>query len=106
MYLLNKDEEYTIMYPTATDFELQHELIHACLSDKDATPELLEFYEKVKQTISEISFSDTERIWFNFKNNLDEFIVDGYNHPVLISALKKEALYDQFLEVTKYLRKY
>lgn len=104
MYLLNKDEEYIIMYPVATDFELRHELIHACLSDKDPTPELLEFYEKVKQTISESSFSETDRMWFNFTKSLDEFIVDGYNHSSFISALKKESLYDEFLEVTKYLR--
>jgi hypothetical protein len=37
--------------------------------------------------------------------NIHEFIADGYSKQPFINALKKEWLYEEFLEKTKYIFK-
>jgi hypothetical protein len=63
---------------------------------------LCEFYELVKNKISEKSF-DGNTVSFNFRKNIHEFIADGYSKDSFINALKKEQLYEKFLQKTKYI---
>lgn len=93
-----------IMYENSDDETLRHELIHSIEFKKEKTEELCSFYEKVKESINEDSFSDSNGfVTFNFTKNIHEFIADWYSKEPFIMAMKKEKLYDKFLEETKYL---
>lgn len=95
---------HIVMFPSSSDQNLRHELIHAVELSHNPTQELLDFYQRVKMSISENSFSDTDGVTYNFSKDIHEFIVDGYNNAWFISALKKEGLYEEFLKVTEYLQ--
>ena len=90
------------MFDNADDITLKHEIIHSLELNKKISDELCEFYEKVKSTITEDSFVNSF-VSFNFKKNIHEFIADGYSKQPFIDALKKENLYDEFIEKTKYI---
>lgn len=90
------------MFDNADDITLKHEIIHSLEINKDIPGELCEFYEKVKSTITEDSFVDSF-VSFNFCKDIHEFIADGYSKQPFINALKKENLYDEFIEKTKYI---
>lgn len=86
-----------------TDTEtLRHELIHAIEYHQEKTQSLVRLYERALLKITEDSFEDGF-ITFNFKKNIHEFIADGLTKPALIDALKKEGLYDEFMNETAYL---
>jgi len=96
-------EQNIVLVFTNTDEEtLRHELTHVVEYHQEKSPELLEFYERVKQAITEDSFEE-EFSSFNFMKNIHEFIADGRTKPALIAALKKDGLYDEFIRVTSYL---
>jgi hypothetical protein len=42
-------------------------------------------------------------VTFNFKKNIHEFIADGYSKLPFIDALKKEWMYENFMNETKYI---
>ena len=92
-----------VMFPISDDQNLRHELIHSVELSHAPTPELLDLYERVKLAISGSSFSEADGETYNFLKDIHEFIVDGYNHAWFISALKREGLYKEFLEATKYM---
>lgn len=96
--------DHIVMFPISRDHDLRHELIHSVELSCQPTQELLDFYEKVKGIISESSFIETDGETYNFSKDIHEFIVDGYNHPWFISALKKEGLYEEFIRLTKYMK--
>ena len=90
------------MFDNADEITLKHEIIHSLELNKPIPDELYEFYESVKNIISEKSF-DGSAVTFNFKKDIHEFIADGYSKWPFIDALKKEWLYEEFLEKTKYI---
>ncbi|MBP7966837.1 hypothetical protein KAZ66_01055 [Candidatus Woesebacteria bacterium] len=93
------------MFENNTDeTTLEHELVHAIEFHTPATPELISLWEKAKEVISESSFSGNF-VTFNFVRNVHEFIAEGKTRPAFIDALKKENLYDEFLEQTDYIFK-
>ena len=95
-------ENYILMFSNADDETLKHEIIHS-IAYKIVPPEELEdFYSIVKNRITEDSFEDWV-VSFNFAKNIHEFIADGYSKTIFINALKKENLYEEFLEKTSYL---
>lgn len=96
--------DHIVMFPSSDDQNLRHELIHSVELSHAPTPELLDLYEKVKQSVTEGSFRDADGETYNFLKDIHEFIVDGYNHAWFISAIKREGLYDEFLRVTKYMK--
>lgn len=86
-----------------TDTEtLRHELTHVVEYHQMKTPELLALHERVRRVLTEDSFEEGT-VSFNFMKDIHECIADGCTKPVLIAALKKEGLYDDFLRVTAYL---
>lgn len=90
------------MFDNADRITLKHEIIHSLEFNKPVPDELYEFYEIVKNSVTEESF-DGGMVSFNFMKNIHEFIADGYSKKPFISALKKEWLYEEFLEKTKYI---
>lgn len=90
------------MFENADEITLKHEIIHSLEYNKPVPNDLSEFYEKVKSTITEDSF-DNWLCSFNFMKSIHEFIADGYSKQPFINALKKENLYDEFIEKTKYI---
>ena len=96
------DKNVIFMFDNAGEITLKHEIIHSLELNKPIPDELNEFYESAKNIISEKSF-DGSMVSFNFKKNIHEFIADGYSKWPFIDALKKEWLYDEFIEKTKYI---
>ena len=90
------------IFDNADEITLKHEIIHSLELNKPIPDELNEFYESAKNIISEKSF-DGGMVSLNFKKNIHEFIADGYSKWPFIDALKKEWLYEEFLEKTKYI---
>lgn len=95
-------EDYILMFSNADEETLKHEIIHSIEYKQNPTPELEDFFIKVKNTISEDSFENWA-VSFNFAKNIHEFLADWYSKTIFINALKKENLYDEFLEKTKYI---
>ena len=81
---------------------LAHELVHVVEYHIPPTPQLVSLWERVKQVISESSFS-SGFFAFNFMRNIHEFIAEGKTRPAFVEALKKEGLYDEFLKETNYI---
>ena len=77
------------MFDNADEITLKHEIIHSIEYNKSIPNELYDFYEIVKNKISEESFDDGI-VSFNFMKNIHEFIADGYSKQPFINALKKE----------------
>ncbi len=96
--------DYIAMFTLSRDDNLRHKLIHSVELSYEPTQELLDFYKKVKDTVSESSFTEADGETYNFSKNIHEFIVDGYNHTWFISALKKEGLYGDFIRLTEYMK--
>lgn len=94
--------DVVLLFKNTDEQTIKHELIHGIEYQKEKSPELVDFYEKAKDLINEDSFSG-DFVSFNFRKNISEFIADGYTKEPFISALKKEGLYEDFLEKTKYL---
>lgn len=90
------------MFDNADEITLKHEIIHSLEFNKAVPDELNEFYELVKNRVSEESF-DGRAVTFNFRKNIHEFIADGYSKLPFINALKKEWLHGDFLKKTKYI---
>ena len=90
------------MFDNADEITLKHEIIHSIEYTKPIPNKLKKFYELVKNKVSEKSF-DGEVASFNFMKNIHEFIADGYSKQPFINALKKEWLYEKFLENTRYI---
>ena len=98
------DINLIFVFENTWDDNLKHELIHSIEFKKEKTKELCSFYEKVKKSINEDSFSESNGFTtFNFTKNIHEFISDWYSKDPFIIAMKKEKLYDEFLQKTKYL---
>ena len=94
---------FICVFENTKDYTLKHELIHSIEYKQDKTKELISFYKKVKNTINEDSFDSFTT--FNFTKDIHEFIADWYSKTPFIEAMKKEKLYKEFLEETKYLFK-
>lgn len=90
------------MFDNADRITLKHEIIHSLEFNKPVPDELYEFYELVKNSITEDSF-DNGVVSFNFKKNIHEFIADGYSKWPFVNALKKEWMYEDFINKTKYI---
>ena len=97
-----KEKNIILIFDNTDEITLKHEIIHSIEYNKPIPNELYDFYEIVKNRISEESF-DGEVASFNFMKNIHEFIADGYSKKPFINALKKEWLYDEFLAKTKYI---
>lgn len=97
-----KEKNIIFMFDNADEITLKHEIIHSIEYTKPIPNKLKKFYELVKNKISEKSF-DGEVASFNFMKNIHEFIADGYSKQPFINALKKEWLYEKFLENTRYI---
>ena len=97
-----REKNIIIIFSNADSETLKHEIIHSIEYNKPIPNELENFYELVKLKISEESF-DEELVSFNFKKNIHEFIADGYSKQPFINALKKEWLFEKFLEETEYI---
>ena len=97
-----KEKNIILIFDNADTATLKHEIIHSLEYKKPIQNKLYEFYELVKNKISEKSFDGTT-VSFNFKKNIHEFIADGYCKYPFIKALKKEWFYEEFLEKTKYI---
>jgi hypothetical protein len=96
-------EKNIILFFENTDKETQHhELTHVVEFFQEKRPNLLALYKRVKAAISEDSF-EGGFISFNFRKNIHEFIADGRTKSAFIDALKKEGLYDDFVNETTYL---
>ena len=92
---------FILVFENTWDDNLKHELIHSIEFKKEKNKELYLFYDKVKNIINEDSFSWF--VTFNFTKNIHEFIADWYSKDPFINAMKKEKLYDEFIQKTKYL---
>ena len=90
------------MFDNADEITLKHEIIHSLEFNKTIPNELDEFYELVKIRITEESF-DGWTVTFNFRKNIHEFIADGHSKEPFINALKKEWMYEDFINKTKYI---
>lgn len=90
------------MFDNADEITLKHEIIHSLEFNKTIPNELDEFYELVKIRITEESF-DGWAVTFNFRKNIHEFIADGHSKEPFINALKKEWMYEDFINKTKYI---
>ena len=90
------------MFDNADRITLKHEIIHSLEFNKPIPDELYEFYDLVKNSITEESFDDGV-VSFNFMKNIHEFIADGYSKWPFINALKKEWMYEDFIKKTKYI---
>jgi len=101
-WAFNTKDWYIILYENADIETIKHELIHSLEYPRKIPEELNEFYNKVKETITEDSFENWS-FSFNFMKNIHEFIADWYSKSVFQDALKKEGLYDEFLEKTNYI---
>ena len=97
-----KEKNIILIFDNADTETLKHEIIHSIEYKTPIQNELCEFYELAKNKISEKSF-DGNSVSFNFKKNIHEFIADGYSKDSFINALKKEQLYEFFLQKTKYI---
>jgi hypothetical protein len=96
-------EANIVLFFENTDRETQHhELTHAVEYFQEMTLELIALYERVKGLVTEDSFGGG-LVSFNFMKNIHEFIADGRTKSVFIEALKKEGLYDEFVNETEYL---
>lgn len=82
-------------------YSIHHEIIHSIEYSQEITEPLQAVYEKALDKINEDSFGSFKS--FNFRKNIHEFIADGYSKEPFIDALKKEGLYDEFIESSKYL---
>ncbi len=92
-----------VLFFRNTDLEtVHHELVHAVEHYKEKRPGLTRLYQEALDRITEASFDDG-LISFNFRKNIGEFLADGRSKPLFIAALKKEGLYDRFLEESAYL---
>ncbi|MBX4187222.1 MAG: hypothetical protein KW802_03145 [Candidatus Doudnabacteria bacterium] len=88
------------LFENMTDEDtIKHELVHVVEYNKEKSPELIKFYERAKSKISEDSF-ESNLVTFNFNKNIHEFIADGHAKKAFIEALKKEGLYEEFLQLT------
>lgn len=96
------EKNVIFMFDNADKITLKHEIIHSLELNKPIPDELNEFYESAKNIISENSFNGG-MVSLNFTNSIHEFIADGYSKEPFINALKKEWLYEEFLEKTKYI---
>lgn len=96
------ETDVVLMFNNSHEVSLKHELIHVVENSQEKTASLVAFYERVKQTITESSFTGGF-FTFNFNKNISEFIADGYSKEPFIEALKKEGLYEEFLRETAYL---
>lgn len=96
------ENDIIILFENVGDYVLKHELVHSIEMKQSISEELNSFYEKSKKVITEDSFSDGY-FTFNFMKHIHEFIADGYSNDSFINAMKKENLYDEFLEKTQYL---
>lgn len=95
--------ERMVLFFTNTDESTQaHELVHAIEFFQDKSPGLVGVYEEVLLRISEDSFEGGGAS-FNFRKNIHEFIADGITKPPFIAALRKEGLYDRFIQESAYL---
>ena len=99
----NPKHNFIIVFENTKDNVLKHELIHSIEYKQDKTRELISFYKKVKNIITEESFDWF--VTFNFTKDIHEFIADWYSKEPFINAMKKENLYKEFLKETKYLFK-
>lgn len=97
-----REKGIILMFDNADKITLKHEIIHSIEYSKSIPNELYNFYEIVKNKVSEESFDDGI-VSFNFMKNIHEFIADGYSKQPFINALKKEWLYENFLKETKYI---
>ena len=97
-----KEKNIILMFDNADGETLKHEIIHSIEYNKPIPEELTKLYDLAKLKITEESF-DGKIMNFNFKKNIHEFIADGYSKVSFINALKKELLYNDFLEKTKYI---
>ena len=99
-----REKDIILMFDNTDEITLKHEIIHSIEYNKSISNELYNFYEIVKNKVSEESFGEGI-VSFNFMKNIHEFIADGYSKQPFINALKKEWLYEEFLEKTKYIFK-
>lgn len=90
------------IFDNADSETLRHEIIHSLEFNKAIPDELNKFYELVKNMVTEKSF-DGWTVTFNFRKNIHEFIADGYSKLPFINALKKEWMYEEFVNKTKYI---
>ena len=98
----NKKEDYILLFANTDEETLKHEIVHSIEYKQEPSKELEDLYSEVLEKITEDSF-DNWTASFNFRKNIHEFIADGYSKKVFIEALKKENLYEEFLEKTAYL---
>ncbi len=96
-------EKQIVLFFANTDRETQeHELTHVLEYDREKSVGLAVLYERVIATINDDSFEGSFSS-YNFRKNIHEFIADGRTKPAFIAALKKEGLYDAFVQETAYL---
>ncbi len=96
------ERDIVLVFANTDEETLRHELTHVVEYFQEKTSELLDLYERAKRLITEDSFEEGFAS-FNFIKNIHEFIADGRTKPALIAALKKEGLYENFLDATEYL---
>jgi len=93
-----------ILYSNSDEETIKHEIIHSIEFDREKSENLISLYEQVKIVIHEDSFSESNGfVTFNFRKNIHEFIADWYSKVAFINAMKKEWLYEQFIQKTNYL---
>jgi len=96
------NKKIILIFKSTTTKSIHHEIIHSIEYHQEKSPELIHLWELAKQKISEDSF-DNGFFNFNFVKSINEFIADGYSSDDFINALKKENLYESFLEESKCL---
>ncbi len=77
---------------------MHHEIIHSLEMSKLIPNDLEKFYEKVLDM-----FPDTSNLNPNFRNNIHEFIADGYSKAGFIQTLKDKDMHEEFKSLTKYI---
>jgi hypothetical protein len=96
------DLDVIFFYPNTNEHTKKHEIVHSIECPQNASQELGDFFIKVKNLFPE-GVEVNGGATFNFKKNIHELIADGYTHQGVIDALKQKGLYEEFLQVTKYM---
>lgn len=77
---------------------MHHEIIHSLEMTKQIPEQLNIFYKKVLEVLP-----DNSNLQPNFRKNIHEFVADAYSKNGLIETLKNKGLYDEFINLTRYI---
>jgi hypothetical protein len=77
---------------------MHHEIIHSLEMTKPVSDELKAFYNKVLEILP-----DESNLNPNYRKDIHEFIADAYSKKGFVETLKVKDLYDEFLNLTKYI---